>query len=87
MSRFILYRLALLVPTLFGVLLVTFLLLYVAPGDPVQAMVGERADAETSPGSEPSCASTTLTGIRAIRRWRFWVTSHQLHHPAPVVRA
>jgi len=46
-SRFILYRLALLVPTLFGVLLVTFLLLYVAPGDPVQAMVGERADAET----------------------------------------
>ncbi|HEY8197601.1 MAG TPA: ABC transporter permease [Gemmatimonadales bacterium] len=47
MSRFILYRLALLVPTLFGVLLVTFLLLYVAPGDPVQAMVGERADPET----------------------------------------
>ena len=47
MSRFILSRLALLVPTLLGVLLVTFLLLYVAPGDPVQAMVGERADAET----------------------------------------
>ena len=47
MSRFILARLALLVPTLFGVLAVTFLLLYVAPGDPVQAMVGERADAET----------------------------------------
>ena len=34
-------------PTLLGVLVVTFLLLYVAPGDPVQAMVGERADAET----------------------------------------
>jgi ABC-type dipeptide/oligopeptide/nickel transport system permease component len=47
LSRFILYRLALLVPTLFGVLAVTFLLLYVAPGDPVQSMVGERADAET----------------------------------------
>lgn len=47
MTRFILSRLALLVPTLFGVLVVTFLLLYVAPGDPVQAMVGERADAET----------------------------------------
>jgi ABC-type dipeptide/oligopeptide/nickel transport system permease component len=37
----------LLVPTLFGVLVVTFLLLYVAPGDPVQAMVGERADSAT----------------------------------------
>ncbi len=47
MTRFLLTRLALLVPTLLGVLAVTFLLLYVAPGDPVQAMVGERADAET----------------------------------------
>jgi ABC-type dipeptide/oligopeptide/nickel transport system permease component len=45
--RFLLTRLALLVPTLLGVLVLTFLLLYVAPGDPVQAMVGERADAET----------------------------------------
>jgi peptide/nickel transport system permease protein/oligopeptide transport system permease protein len=46
-KRFLAVRLALLVPTLIGVLLVTFLLLYVAPGDPVQAMVGERADAAT----------------------------------------
>jgi ABC-type dipeptide/oligopeptide/nickel transport system permease component len=46
-SRFLLQRLLLLLPTLTGVLLVTFLLLYVAPGDPVQAMVGERADPET----------------------------------------
>jgi len=34
-------------PTLAGVLVVVFLLLYVAPGDPVQAMVGERADPAT----------------------------------------
>lgn len=47
MTRFVLGRLALLLPTLVGVLAVTFLLLYVAPGDPVQAMVGERADPET----------------------------------------
>jgi ABC-type dipeptide/oligopeptide/nickel transport system permease component len=47
MIRFLLVRLLLLVPTLLGVLAVTFLLLYVAPGDPVQAMVGERADPET----------------------------------------
>jgi peptide/nickel transport system permease protein len=45
--RFLLQRFLLLIPTLLGVLLVTFLLLYVAPGDPVQAMVGERADPET----------------------------------------
>jgi len=47
MTRFLTVRLALLVPTLLGVLVVAFLLLYVAPGDPVQAMVGERADAQT----------------------------------------
>jgi peptide/nickel transport system permease protein/oligopeptide transport system permease protein len=44
---FIVRRLLLALPTLFGVLVVTFLLLRVAPGDPVEAMVGERADAET----------------------------------------
>src|SRR5438445_8851857 len=40
-------RLALPIPTLFGVLVVTFLLLNVLPGDPVQEMVGERADSAT----------------------------------------
>ena len=47
MTSFIVRRLLLAIPTLFGVLIVAFLLLYVAPGDPVQAMVGERADEET----------------------------------------
>ena len=40
-------RLVLLVPTLFGVLVVTFLLLTVVPGDPVATIVGERADSAT----------------------------------------
>src|SRR5918997_2383203 len=47
MAAFIFRRLLLAIPTLFGVLVVAFLLLYVAPGDPVMAMVGERADPET----------------------------------------
>lgn len=47
MLAFIIRRLALSIPTLIGVMVVVFLLLYVAPGDPVQDMVGERADAET----------------------------------------
>ncbi len=47
MSAFILRRLLLAIPTLFGVLVVAFLLLYVAPGDPVQSMIGERADTAT----------------------------------------
>ena len=47
MGTFILRRVLLAIPTLLGVLVVAFLLLYVAPGDPVMAMVGERADEET----------------------------------------
>lgn len=47
MTAFLARRLLLAIPTLAGVLVVVFLLLYVAPGDPVTAMVGERADAET----------------------------------------
>ncbi len=47
MFAFIVRRLILSIPTLLGVMIVVFLLLYVAPGDPVQDMVGERADAET----------------------------------------
>src|SRR5438477_107980 len=47
MGVFIARRLLLALPTLAGVLVVVFLLLYVAPGDPVLEMVGERADAAT----------------------------------------
>ena len=47
MIAFVARRLLLAIPTLFGVLVVVFLLLYIAPGDPVMEMVGERADAET----------------------------------------
>lgn len=44
---FLTRRLLLAIPTLAGVLVVSFLLLYVAPGDPVESMVGERADSAT----------------------------------------
>jgi ABC-type dipeptide/oligopeptide/nickel transport system permease component len=47
MNAFILRRFLLAIPTLFGVLVVAFLVLQVAPGDPVQAMVGEHADSAT----------------------------------------
>src|SRR5436305_14208011 len=47
LMSFLVRRLLLAIPTLFGVLVVAFLLLYIAPGDPVQAMIGEHADEET----------------------------------------
>jgi peptide/nickel transport system permease protein len=46
-TSFIVRRLLLSIPTLFGVLVAAFMLLYIAPGDPVEAMIGERADSAT----------------------------------------
>ncbi len=43
MFSFILRRLGLLVPTFFGITLLTFGLIRMIPGDPVEVMVGERA--------------------------------------------
>ena len=47
MLRFVAKRILLLVPILLGVVTVTFLLMYVIPGDPVLMLVGERYDEET----------------------------------------
>jgi len=47
MLAYTIKRLLWFVPMLLGVATVTFLLLYVLPGDPVLSMVGERYDAET----------------------------------------
>ena len=47
MYSFLARRILLAIPTLLGVLVVVFALLYVAPGDPVMEMVGERADSAT----------------------------------------
>lgn len=47
MYRFVLKRLIALVPTLAGISLLVFLMLYLVPGDPAQVMLGERANAES----------------------------------------
>lgn len=47
MYRFVLKRLIALLPTLAGISLIVFLMLYLVPGDPAQVMLGERANAES----------------------------------------
>ena len=42
MFRFLLRRLALVVPTFLGITLLAFSLIHLIPGDPVQVMAGER---------------------------------------------
>lgn len=45
MKRYILHRLLLLAPTLFGALTLVFFLIHLVPGDPVEVMLGETASA------------------------------------------
>ena len=45
--RFVLYRPLQLIPVLFGISLVTFVLVHAIPGDPVRAMLGAKATPET----------------------------------------
>jgi peptide/nickel transport system permease protein len=47
MAFYILKRVLLFIPTLLGITLITFILMKHLPGDPVTAMVGERASPET----------------------------------------
>ncbi len=45
MRRYLIHRLLLLLPTLFGVLTLVFVLIHLIPGDPVEVMLGETATA------------------------------------------
>jgi peptide/nickel transport system permease protein len=47
MTRYVLKRVLLFIPTLLGITLITFVLMRSLPGDPVANMVGERASPET----------------------------------------
>ncbi len=47
MTRYIIKRILLFIPTLLGISLITFILMKSLPGDPVTSMAGERASAET----------------------------------------
>ncbi len=47
MVHFIVSRILQTIPVLFGVIVITFILMYMVPGDPVVSMVGERYDEET----------------------------------------
>lgn len=46
MFKFVLKRLALLIPTLLGVITLVFFMIALAPGDPARVMLGERASVE-----------------------------------------
>ena len=48
MARYLLRRLVLTIPVVFGVATLVFALIHLVPGDPAQAMLGEGASADAS---------------------------------------
>lgn len=47
MTNYIIRRLLLTIPTLIGIITITFLLMYVVPGDPIRILMGQRGDPAT----------------------------------------
>ena len=47
MIQYLFNRLLQAIPVLLGVIIITFVLMYIIPGDPVVSMVGERYSEET----------------------------------------
>ena len=47
MTTYLIKRILHTIPVIFGVIVFTFILMYVVPGDPVLSMVGERYDEAT----------------------------------------
>ncbi|MBI4786515.1 MAG: ABC transporter permease [Chloroflexi bacterium] len=68
MTRLLARRLLLLFPTLFGISLLTFILLRWIPGDPIQTMLGERATAEQVARYR---AANGLDAPIPIQYWRY----------------
>ena len=67
MLAYCLRRLAMVIPTLAGISVLVFLMIYLVPGDPAQIMLGERADgatvdARTRKGATPLHGATGPVG-------------------------
>ena len=79
MLRFILYRLALIIPTFIGVTIIAFIFIRILPGDPVTVLAGERGDQPRAPRRDHGTArlrparsgSSTVDYLTSILQRRF----------------
>ena len=67
MLRFVLRRLLLVIPSLAGLLVMTFFLIRVVPADPAAALAGEQRDASAGCG-DPPAVRPRPAALRAVRR-------------------
>ena len=67
MASYILKRLLLMIPTLFGILLVTFAMVQFVPGGPVEQMVSQLQGRDS--GGERAAASGVLAANTILNRY------------------
>ena len=77
MANYLLKRLLLIIPTLFGIMLVTFLIVQVTPGGPVERIIAQLTGTESSissriggGGSDLSNTAASQTGGEITSRYR-----------------
>ena len=72
MWSYILKRLLLMIPTLFGILLITFIIIQFVPGGPVEQMVAQLQGRDTGGvGEGPARAEGAKAG-RKSNQWPAW---------------
>ena len=64
MIRYIIQRVLLLIPTMIGITLISFLIMHLAPGDPVELFLGGLAGSEGIATDEPSDLEKTREDLR-----------------------
>ena len=64
MIRYIIQRVLLLIPTMIGITLISFLIMHLAPGDPVELFLGGLAGGEGIATDEPSDLEKTREDLR-----------------------
>ena len=55
--KFVLYRPVQLIPVLFGISIITFVMIQSIPGDPIRTLLGIKATPERSSGCAPTTGS------------------------------
>ena len=68
MTAYIIRRLLLIIPTIFGMMLVTFVVVQFAPGGPVERVIAVLSGADTGAGSRVPGGGRAAISARAARR-------------------
>ena len=75
MLAYIIRRLLLIIPTLFGILLINFIIIQAAPGGPVEQAIAKLEASRAPPAVSPVAARKSRWAAPAIAARRAWTPS------------